>query len=306
MNRILSAFAIFTTMFFFVLTSMLGLLMYNIGDPSQPIFWLLVTLFMGMFIAFLVCLTNIRTTVKIGENSALRKRSTDSTIITTCPDYWTKQIVHNEKTNETVIMCYNLFNNDKEKGLLIDGGLTKIDTGDELDYSFDNKQFDSNQNHPLSFYRNLVKERKFTLVAEPIVETFNTDRNMHGEYVPGHPDYNKFMHYHNNIQYVVGDQISTDNLSISPHSHIYNNIGPRVHSHGSEFDENDNFYKNKYKYMVTSSNFENWINPHDVYMSNNVTKTAIEINLNRLNLAANPCELAKLFSWSEATSKCMN
>jgi hypothetical protein len=305
MNRILSLFAIFITIFFFILTSILGLIIHSIGDSTKPIFWLLVTLFMGMFIAFLVCLTNIRTTVKIGENNAM-KRSEDSTSLTTCPDYWTKQIVHNEKTNETVVMCYNLFNNDKENGVLIDGGLTKIDTGDELDYSFDNKQFDSNQNHPLSFYRNLVKERKINLVAEPIVETFNSDTNIYGEYKRGHPEYNKFMHYHNNIQVVVGDEISTDNLSISPHSHIYNDIGPRVHSHGAGFDENDNFYKNQYKYTITNSNFDNWINPRDIHMSNNETKTAIEINLNKLNMTMNPCELAKLFSWSEATSKCMN
>ena len=75
MNRILSLFAIFTTMFFFVLTTILGLLLYSIGNPNQPIFWLLATLFIGMFIGFLVCLTNIRTTVKIGEMTALKKNS---------------------------------------------------------------------------------------------------------------------------------------------------------------------------------------------------------------------------------------
>lgn len=303
MNRILSLFAIFTTMFFFVLTTILGLLLYSIGNPNQPIFWLLATLFIGMFIGFLVCLTNIRTTVKIGEMTALKKNS-NSTKLTTCPDYWTKQIVHNEKTNETVVMCYNLLNNDKEKGIFIDGTLTKIQNGEEVDYSFDNTHFDGEEVHNLSYYRNLAKTPAQVSVAENIVENFN-EVSVYGEYRPGHPDYEKYKHSHNNIEVHAGDSISSDNTSISPHTHIYNMYGPRYHSHGSSFDESDPYYQNQYKYTVTDKNFDNWINPRDIHIANNETKTAIEINLNKLNMTANPCELAKLFNWSEATSKCM-
>jgi hypothetical protein len=272
-----------------------------------------------MFISFLTCLTNIRSSVKLGELKA-KKKTNDETMLNTCPDYWTKQLVHNDKTNETIVMCYNLLNNDKEQGIFIDGTLSKMDsveTDDTIDYSFDTTFFNGSMGSNLSYYRDLAKYSVTSNVlpstetsTTPTIETFQNSEehtNMYGEFRPGHPDYKKFQHYHNNISIVATDDVSTTNPQyVSPHSHRYEDLGARMHSHNDVFDENDPLHRNQYKYKVTNSNFDYWINPRDITMPDSKTVTAIEINLNKLNKTENVCELAKLFNWSEASSKCMS
>ncbi|QOI90207.1 hypothetical protein QKU58_gp124 [Pyramimonas orientalis virus] len=328
MNRVITLVSIFATMFFFVLTAILGLLAHNIADPKQPIFWLITTLFIGMFIAFLVCLTNIRESVKVSEQK-LQKKTTTETNLTTCPDYWTKQVVRNELTKEDVVMCYNLVNNDKNKNVFIDGTLSKIEGGlpeDPIDYSFDGINFNIHHfangvGSNLSYYRSMAKfkETPDYIVStmgpgsenvEGFVDYDEKDSNptaLHrsGYIEPGHPDYQTYEHTHNTVINHLGEDISARNPDdIKNHSH-YIQVGPRFHSHYPDHVDDGGHSQSQQYYSVTNSNFDHWINPRDIAYNDGTKKTAIEINLNKLNLTTNTCELAKLFNWSEAKTKCI-
>ena len=310
-NRVITLVSLFTTVFFIMLTCALGYILYVVGDPNEDIFWLLTPLFIGMFLATLVCIGNINKTVKISK-SKLDKILVNDTSMTTCPNYWMKQIVYDPATKTRNTMCYNIIpNTDPNKIKFIDGPLIKISSSQDIDgvpqdmedFRFTTSRLNSN----LSFYRNMASSN--------VIEGF-----MEGQYYSNDNDnYLANYHYHDEITLTTGENVTPLNSEnpMSNHSHVYNNIGRRGHSHslGWEFGmdgaNNGNNFNLFEPHDPTHSNLDHWISARKVKGLTSAESTddgiyAIEINLDKLNAAANSCELAKLFNWSEQKINCFN
>lgn len=313
-NRVITLVSLFTTVFFIMLTCALGYILYVVGDPNEDIFWLLTPLFIGMFLATLVCIGNINKTVKISK-SKLDKILINDTTMTTCPNYWMKQIVYDPATKTRNTMCYNIIpNSDPNKIKFIDGPLIKIDSSQEVegipqdmeDFKFTTSRLNSN----LSVYRNMASSN--------VIEGF-----MEGQYYSNDNDnYLANYHYHDNITITAGENVTPLNSenSIENHTHEYVNIGRRGHSHSSGWEfgvegaKNGTSFNLFGPYEPSHSNLDHWISARKVLgltttdPESNEQKDAyaIEINLDKLNAAANSCELAKLFNWSEQKINCFN
>ena len=304
-NRVITLVSLFTTIFFIMLTCVLGYILYVVGDPNEDIFWLLAPLFIGMFISVIVCLGNINQTVKVSK-AKLDKVLINDTTMTTCPNYWMKQIVYDPATKSRTTMCYNIIpNTDPNKIMFIDGYLTYLDDPNNTspDFSFTSSRLSSN----LSYYRDLASSN--------IVEGF-----MEGQYYNNDDEnYIANYHYHNNITLEASPGItpldSENGNTLDDHGHTYTNIGRRGHSHSDGWvlnspTANPNNYDLFDDHDPAHSNLDHWISARKV---KNITDTttgssiyAIEINLDKLNAAANSCELAKLFNWSEQKINCFN
>lgn len=285
-----------------MLTTVLGLVIHFIGDPTHPVFWLLTTLFIGMFLSFIISVGHISSMVKINKLK-IEKKNTKDHSFTTCPNYWLKHIVKKPHSEDRVIMCYNILPdkddiNNTNKLTFIDGYFD----GDALNNLNDLKlKINSSTEHPV-LTSNLQNLRNMASYSN--IEAFTELGNQY-DYTDG-DDYNKNFHYHNNVHITVGPEIS-GNSNMSDHQHsTYSNVGRRGHSHSVDWD-NMNSQRNMYfeTYNPTFSNFDYWINPREIKMNDGTVKYAIELNLEKLNLANNSCELAKLFNWNEFTSKCV-
>ena len=103
MSKKISLISLFSTIFFLILTVVLGLIIHYLGDPNEPIFALFGTLFIGMFLCLLTCLSNLNTFIKIYDDNQITNKDV---YISTCPDYWTKRQVFNEKTKQKATMCH--------------------------------------------------------------------------------------------------------------------------------------------------------------------------------------------------------
>lgn len=279
MNRKITFLALFATVIFLMLTVVLGFVIHYVGDPSKPVFWLLCTLFIGMFLSLLTCITNLSVSIKI-SNKIIDAEEGDVSL-TTCPDYWTKQIVKDNITNKSHVMCYNHFKDD----IFINGQLSQTPP-----YTFDDNSIFNGSN--ISNMRELAK---YPSNVETFIQ-YITD--------PGDPDYEKHKHYHTRIDRIVHSNIVNANghENVQPHSHTYVNVESGHHSHigYSQGNEDNNMFRAR-EYVVTDSNFSHWINPYQVP---NTDKMAIELNLDNLNSTTNICELATKFAWSEAYAKC--
>lgn len=277
MNRKISFFALIATLFFLMLTIVLGFVIHYVGDTSEPIFWLLSTLFVGMFIALLTCLSNLSTSIKIHQQ--MLDTSTQDVEFTTCPDYWTKHIVFDKTSRKKTVMCYNHFKDD----IFIDG-----------DLQGENYSFDPNSSFANS---NIQDLRALATYPENQTETFiqyYTD--------PGDPEYHKHKHFHTRIDKIVHSNLNIydGSVEIPEHGHVYENVSSGHHSHSGLPNGNEIEHTSR-SYTVTDSNFDNWINPYKIPNKNHY---AIEINLNQLNAATNKCELASMFAWSDASVQC--
>lgn len=297
MNKVITFVSIFTVVFFLMLTVILGLVIHYIGNPEEPLFWFLATLFIGMFISLLVSLGNIGALVKINKNKIDKMENNDHSF-TTCPNYWLERIVINNDTNEKVKMCYNILPNkditsfsDPKQFSFIDGELISDNqTPPEEDFTFTNSNFSSN----LSYYRNMASYSN--------IETFV---NLESQYSYNSEDYQKNFHYHDRVDISVGSNVS-GNSNIPDHGHAtFMNVGRRGHSHSINWDQLTQQNLVFTNYNPSHSNFNYWINPIAIDVGDGNTKYAIELNLNKLNLANNSCELAKLFNWGEYTRNCL-
>lgn len=303
MNKVITFVSIFTTIFFLMLTIAFGMIIHFMGDPNQPIFWLFTTLFIGMFLSFIISLGNISSMVKINKLKTLKKKTNDHSF-TTCPNYWLKHIVTKPNSEDRVVMCYNILPDkddvtNKEKLTFIDGSFDGITTGGELNNV--HLKITGNLMHPV-LTSNLTYLRNMASFSN--IEAFSELGNQY-DYTDGE-NYNKNFHYHNNVHITVGPEIS-GNSNMEDHTHAtYSNVGRRGHSHTINWDDM-NSQKDVYfeTYNPAFSNFDHWINPREISISDGNSKFAIELNLEKLNLANNSCELAKLFNWNEYNSKCV-
>ena len=305
MNKVITFVSIFTVIFFLMSTVVLGLIIHFMGDPKQPIFWLFTTLFIGMFLSFIISVGNISSMVKINKLKIDKKFNKDHSF-TTCPNYWLKHIVKRPHSDDRVVMCYNILPDkedfkNRDKLTFIDGYFT--DTNDFRDtYNLNGVKLiiDDSTDHP-HIGSNLVQLRNMASYSN--IEAFSELGNQY-DYSDGE-DYNKNFHYHNNVHITVGPEISgNSNMSDHPHN-TYSNVGRRGHSHSIGWDMNSQRDVYFETYDPAFSNFDYWINPREIKLSDGSSKYAIELNLEKLNLANNSCELAKLFNWNEYTSKCV-
>ena len=304
MNKVITFVSIFTVIFFLMLTVVLGLIIHFMGDPKQPVFWLFTTLFIGMFLAFIISVGNISSMVKINKLKTDKKNTKDHSF-TTCPNYWLKHIVTKPNSEDRVIMCYNILPDqddlkNKDKLTFIDGYFDDIT--DPNDMSGVHLKLKDGYHHPgPNLNSNLAELRNMASYSN--IEAFSELANQY-DYTDG-DDYNKNFHYHNNVHITVGPEIS-GNSNMSNHSHgTYSNVGRRGHSHTVGWDMNSQSDVYFETYKASFSNFDYWINPREIKMNDGSSKYAIELNLEQLNLANNSCELAKLFNWNEFTSKCV-
>ena len=283
MSKKISLISLFSTIFFLILTVVLGLIIHYLGDPNEPIFALFGTLFIGMFLCLLTCLSNLNTLIKIYDEQ--QKTYKDNIHISTCPDYWTKRHVFDQRTKKQATMCHN------------------ISPTKELVYgSLDGEQFQFTSS-------NLTQMREKAEYPEetqaPVTERFEQDQ--HTSIWQGDPDYQKYHHYHNDVVVHVGDSSLIANYNESvyndeslKHPHVFS--GPSEYfSHSHRPGESDDvlFGINRNVYSGSDENYNNWINPYNTNGLN-----TIELNLNELNRAENACDLTRHFAWTEAEAKC--
>lgn len=292
MNRVITFVSLIATVVFLTLTFVLGFLIYSMENREDPMFWFIVTLFIGSFLSLLISLGNINSTVKLAKHKILKKQQNDINF-TTCPDYWTKRLVFNN--GQTYTMCYNQFTDSSGKNVFIDGTMGSNEDG----YYFNNTNFTNSTDTASISASNLDVYRAKADYSN--IETFTT--NMYGEFTDStHPDYYPNLHTHFIATLADSNNSNIDgNSNVNSHSHIYYDQGRRSHSHSSEWSI-DTSSQNTFTNIPGMSNFDNWISPVISRDLGNV-EYAIELNLNKLNEANNSCELAKLFNWSE-NSKC--
>ena len=280
MSKKISLISLFSTIFFLILTVVLGLIIHYLGDPNEPIFALFGTLFIGMFLCLLTCLSNLNTLIKIYDDNQITNKDV---YISTCPDYWTKRQVFNEKTKQKATMCHN------------------ISPTNELIYgSLDGEQFQFTDSN-LTQMREKAEYPELQQNTENSIERFESLDF-------GDPDYYKYHHRHDNVVlHAPDDENSID--SDRPDSIYFNDTTlkhPHVisgdwfsHSHRPGISDYVLFGRNNNAYSGSDDNFNNWINPYNTNGMN-----SIEINLKELNRAENTCDLTRHFAWSEAEAKC--
>lgn len=121
----LSLKSIVATLVFLMILIVLGLILQKYPSSSDPVFGLLATLFIGCFLALIVCLSNMGELVE--KHKKMNETSTANRIIlSSCPEYW-KKIRDN---NNIGLKCTNDFNSVSVYGKLTKNG---------EDYNFDPK-----------------------------------------------------------------------------------------------------------------------------------------------------------------------
>jgi hypothetical protein len=301
MNRKLSLGSIFGTLFFLIMTLLLGVILYITADFGRPETWLYVSLFIGMFIGLLIALGNINTSIKLNDH-LLDKKLLDINLHS-CPDYWTRHTVINEQTNQPVVMCYNhiegtssfVYGDMKRNSPEFDPNFTSETLNDMRQKAV--YKVDPDAQKPDCEPKEM-KTSSEEATSTPVVETFQTYRR-------DDPDYEKYKHTHTRIDRIVHSDIANHDPNwVEPHEHVYLNSDRGSHSHGVN-GENDNASDELQvdeKYRETDSNFSHWINPYQMEDD----KRAMEINLTKLNTTENLCDLSSPFAWIEAQTKCRN
>ena len=103
----LSLKSIVATLVFLMILIVLGLILQKYPSPSDPIFGLLATLFIGSFLALIVCISNIGEMVE--KHTIMNETSTVNRIkLSSCPEYWRK--IRDE--NNIGVKCSNNFNSN--------------------------------------------------------------------------------------------------------------------------------------------------------------------------------------------------
>lgn len=298
-NRFISNFSLFATILLFILTVSLGLAFYFM-NKSNPVIWLIGTLFIGVFLTFLTSMSNLNKLLLRGMQTKSKKWTVNmnkDVEFTSSPDYWTKNVAYDAERNETTIMCYNkLPSSSNDDPVLLGGELIKqgsAENGDEIYIFSDDSMFPG---------KTLDEVRDMAEIPNKIdyIENFKSPLLRRSD-----PDFAKYYHRHNDVQHILSGKIQTTDLSKgnvdNEHTHSYF-FRPVGHSHYSDISGNTDLNESIYnKYEETYFNLTNWISPYELPDG----RFAIEINLNMLNKASNKCKLAKNFIWSNADYLCI-
>ena len=316
-NRYISTFSLFATIILLIVTVTLGFVL-SFMNFSNPIAWLFLTLFFGVFVTFIRALYSMS---KLNKLSTLAESSSDifsgktlnkNAKLTTCPDYWTKNVVINPETNEQVIMCYNEYIDANGKASYLGGTLEFAPeegdvTATNAPLSGDDDLNPEADTQDASFVfasdsifegQRLQAVRDMAAKTEDVVEGFKM-------YRMGDPQYETHRHTHEMVKRVIDGRVTTDDESkdnVDPkHTHVkYYGRGYHSHDRFDDTVDSDGMISRENQYTETKGNFENWISPYKTRSG----KFAIEINLNKLNSAPNTCELANKFIWSDVTNNC--
>ena len=128
MNRKVTLTSVVATMIFLMILVILGIILQSYPDPSDPLFSLLATLFIGCFLAIISCMSNISTLVRLSNND-LEENKIESIVLSSCPEYWRKEHTTGE-TGATTTMCVNEFTDTSgSKILLSETRLNELATG---------------------------------------------------------------------------------------------------------------------------------------------------------------------------------
>jgi hypothetical protein len=281
MSKKISLISLFSTIFFLIITVVLGLIIHYLGDPSEPVFALFGTLFIGMFLCLLTCLSNLNYLIKIYDE---QQSVTKDVHISTCPDYWTKRQVVDKKSGQQATMCHNI-----------------SPTGELVYGSLDSEQFEFT-NSNLTEMRDKAEYPETQ--EEPVLERFTQKTFLDTD----DADYYKFHHYHADVVITANaNDISSPydssiyNDATQAHPHIISGDSEYLqHSHQPGISDDELFgRKGNSMYSAKDENFNNWINPYNANGLN-----TIELNLKQLNNATNTCDLTRHFAWNEAEAKC--
>lgn len=298
-NRFISNFSLFATILIFIFNVSLGLAFYFM-NKSNPVIWLIGTLFIGVSLTFLVSMSNLNKLLLRGIQTQNKKWTVNmnrSVEFTSSPDYWTKNVAYDSERNETTLMCYNkLPSSPDDNPILLGGELIKEGSGEDGDdvYVFsDDSMFPG---------KTLQEVRDMAEIPNKIdyIEGFTSPLLRRSD-----PDFDKHYHRHSDVQHILSGKIQTTETSRgnvdADHTHSYF-FRPTGHSHYSDITGNADLNETVFnKYEETYFNLTNWISPYELPDG----RYAIEINLNMLNKASNKCKLAKNFIWSNADYLCI-
>ena len=314
-NRYISTFSLFATIILLIVTVTLGFVL-SFMNFSNPIAWLFLTLFFGVFVTFIRALYSMS---KLNKLATMTDSSSDifsgktfnkDAKLTTCPDYWTKNVVIGPETNEQVIMCYNEHVDAEGNTHYLGGTLeiapteadvaaTPLAEGNHLNPETDTRD-SSFVFAPDSIFKGIGLQavRDMAAKTEDVVEGFEM-------YHVGDPKYEAHRHTHEMVKRVIDGRVTTTNESngnVDPaHTHVkYYGRGYHSHDRLDDTVESDGLISHDNQYTETNGNFANWISPYKTKSG----KFAIEINLNKLNSAPNTCELASNFIWSDVSNNC--
>jgi hypothetical protein len=74
--------------FFLFSLVIMSVIINSFSDTGDPMFGLLVTLFIGAFLSLLTCLGNMNSVIQINKKKAVTAQIHSALVFTTCPDYW--------------------------------------------------------------------------------------------------------------------------------------------------------------------------------------------------------------------------
>lgn len=298
-NRFISVFSFFATIFLFITTISLGLV-FAYMDKRSPLVWLVGTMFIGMFIAFVNAINNMNTLLSKGfllTSNNFYSDINNSVNLSSCPDYWTKNIVYDHQSKTSTTMCYNHFQHNGND-VFIGGELIKTTTAGTGGIPQDSYYFSADSVFPNMSLDEVRALAEYPENNFPVIENFGFIRS-------GEPGYQQNLHTHSSSTHIIDGNITPGASAgnIAYHNHVYQ-MGAITHSHTGLSQDALNSLAQQFPihvaYTETYGNFDHWISPFR--LSNG--KYAIEINLTKLNQASNACELAKKFIWTEALNKC--
>jgi hypothetical protein len=108
------------TILFMMMFVVLFLVTYFFGDSKTPVFYFLVVLTLFMFIAVLMCIENIQAYTKMTEE--WEKQTNQDVVLTSCPQYWTKQYAIDPATKKKHTFC----NNKIEPDMYVSGSVDNM------------------------------------------------------------------------------------------------------------------------------------------------------------------------------------
>jgi len=312
------------TLLFVLMFILSFLVLYFFGDRKSPMFFFLGTFTVFLLIAVVVCFDNLGRYNKLVQKSEEMRNAEFN--LTRCPDYWRKRVVRDPVSGAKVHMC----SNELVPGQFVSGSLTGGGTNGYLGVTVDSlrekaeyKDADASVNAPAGATPGAgaagATPGAGAAGATPPAGAAGTERFVAGPKrgVPkrgvregfaalkvGDAGYAENLHQHTNIDLDVHDDVTPleGNNYNRRHTHKFRRAITGTHSHTGVIGANPfgDGTDGMDMYDAAYDNFNHWINPMDTEGGGQ----GMEINLNKLNETENKCDLANVFPWTQAYTKC--
>jgi hypothetical protein len=312
--------ALVGTFALFMLFLIIFMVLLSTKNMMLSLNWLLIPLILGVGIALINCIRNMQEIINATNENIEHKNM--NVYLDSCPEYWIKDTIRvidptsdsdNSNSDNVVNICKNYYMDKKTGNYHFVGGsgtafatnfsdetTSPPPTLSETLTTMNNKFIDKERPKSVeTFYagigdeetplmQNVLNPDKST--DERQVQFVTTDPNvlsMENEQLSSiqgnHIHHTGGITYHNNADDINGDGVHDAVKGLGWHVHDINNAGAnrRETMRGTEFTDG-------------------WI--HEVPSS--MSHRGIDINLDKLNEAANVCELSGHFYWTEADNKC--